>query len=96
MVEVTPTHMMAEALASTLRTTGVSAPSGRRPETRDTASRTSEVAASGSRETSNSMETEERSFWLWDVIWRMPSMPATAPSMISVTRLSITSFEAPR
>ena len=42
------------------------------------------------------METEERSFWLCDVIWRMPSMPATAPSMISVTRLSMTSFEAPR
>ena len=63
---------------------------------RATASRTSEAAASGLRLTLNSIETEERSLRLSEVIWRMPSSPATALSMISVMRLSMTSFEAPR
>ena len=47
--EVTPIHMIAAALASTLRTTGRSAPSGRRAMMRATRSRTSAAAASGSR-----------------------------------------------
>ena len=42
---------------------------------RATRSRTSAAAASGSRPTQNSIVTEERSFWLCEVIWRMPSMP---------------------
>jgi len=88
--------MIAEALSSTLRITGWSTPSGSRPTTRETASRTSEAASSGLRDTSNSIETEERSSWLCDWIWLMPSIPATAPSTTSVIRLSTTSFEAPR
>ena len=63
---------------------------------RETASRTSEAAASGLRMTLNWIETEERSFRLCEVIWWMPSMPATAHSMISVMRLSMTSLTAPR
>ena len=62
---------------------------------RATRSRTSAAAASGSRPTQNSIVTVERSFWLAEVIWRMPSSPATEPSMSSVTRLSMTSFAAP-
>ena len=62
---------------------------------RATRSRTSAAAASGSRPTWNSIVTVERSFWLAEVICRMPSRPATDPSTSSVTRLSMTSFAAP-
>ena len=93
---MTATHMMAPELASTLRMTGGSMPSGRRPRTRETASRTSAAADSWLRLSWNSMLTDERSFWLDERISRMPSRPATAPSMISVMRLSTTWFEAPR
>jgi hypothetical protein len=76
--------------------TGESTPSGRRPTTRETASRTSEAASSGLRLTLNSMVTEERWSWLCDEIWLMPSIPATAPSITSVIRFSTTSLAAPR
>jgi hypothetical protein len=96
LLEFTPIHMMADALSSTLRTTGLSTPSGRRPAMRETASRTSEAASSGLRETLNWMLTDERSSWLCDEIWSMPSMPATADSITSVIRFSMTSLAAPR
>lgn len=61
-----------------------------------TASRTSLVALSMSRDSENSMVTFDRPFSLFAEIVRMPSMPLIASSTSWVIRDSMTAAVAPR
>ena len=63
--------------------------------TRLTAPRTSLAAPSMSRESVNSMVTDERPLTLLDSIVSTPSMPDSASSSTCVTRVSTTCAEAP-
>ena len=81
---------------SCLLTSGVSASSGSCCRMRETRSRTSLAAPSGSRSRENSIVMLERSSWLVDVSFWTPAMPDTASSIGWVTRRSMISAEAPR
>ena len=88
--------MTASAVASAFETCGGSASGGSCDITREMRSRTSLVAASMSRSTSNSMRMLERSSSLSDSSFRIPSMPAIRSSMAWVILFSTTAAEAPR
>ncbi len=79
-----------------LVTSGGSASGGSCCRTRETRSRMSLAAPSGSRVTSNSTVMFERSSRDDDVSLVTPAMPAISSSMTLVTRRSTTSAEAPR
>ncbi len=82
--------------ASTLAITGSSIVSGSLARTRDTLSRTSAAAESGSRFSVKRTLMRLRSERLCDVISSTPSMPASESSSTFVTCDSTTSAEAPR
>ena len=87
--------MVGVASASTLAMTGSSTASGRRPRTRETRSRTSAAAVSGSL-----VSLKRTVIWLRSVrdtlvMMSTPSMPAMESSSGFVTWDSITSDEAP-
>ncbi len=71
----TAIYMMGVASASTLLTTGSSISSGMKRRARETLSRTSAAAASGSRSILNLMLIQLRSERLRDVMTSTPSIP---------------------
>ena len=87
--------MMGWESASTLPMMGSSISSGRKRRARDTLSRTSAAAASGSRDRLNLMLMRLRSERLREVMTSTPSMPANWSSSGLVTCDSITSGDAP-
>ena len=89
-------HRIGRLSPSTFATVGVSACSGSRASARATRSRTSFAALSTLRDSRNSMVIWLRSSRDCDEMTLIPSIPATAPSRISVIWLSTTGAEAPR
>src|SRR5436190_14655001 len=88
--------MMGQASASVFAMIGSSMSWGRRPRTRETLSRTSAAAASGSRDSLKMMVMLLVSDLELDDMTSTPSMPEIESSRTLVTWLSITSAEAPR
>ena len=76
--------------------TGSSTASGRRPRTRETLSRTSAAAESGSRLSEKRTLIWLRSERLCEVMSSTPSIPESESSSVLVTCDSTTSAEAPR
>ncbi len=89
-------HTIACALTSTLVTTGSSASRGSTPRTRLTRSRTSFVASSTLRLSSNSTVMTEPCSRLDEVMFFTPSSVASCSSIGSVICVSITLGLAPR
>ncbi len=94
--EAKASQMTGLASASTLAITGSSTSSGSLARARDTRSRTSEAAESGSRSTLKRMEIWLRSAREMEDSTSMPSMPARESSRGLVTWDSMISAEAPR
>ena len=92
---VMPIRMTGSESLSFFVICGSSISSGRSPRTRATASRTSFAASSMERPGTNSMTVRPRPRWLVEEMVLMPDTPATAPSMISVTSVSMISGAAP-
>jgi hypothetical protein len=89
-------HMTGCVSLSAFAICGGSASGGSWESTRPTRSRTSFAASSTLRFSENSSVTVERSSRLVEVSFWMPSSPATWSSMTCVTRVSMTSADAPR
>ena len=93
--ELSENQITGNASASTLAITGSSIPAGKRWRTRETLSRTSEAAASGSRVNKNLTVIWLCSWRLIEVITSKPSTPDKESSKILVTCDSITALDAP-
>ena len=93
--ELNEIQMTGKASASTLEMTGSSMPVGRRCRTRETLSRTSAAAASGSRVSKNLTVIWLCSWRLMEEMTSKPSTPESESSNTLVTCDSMTALDAP-